>query len=154
MQAKPRRGDDMGPKPKRARPSHEDAMYDDNDESDADTSVHDFRRVQIIHKPKKRRMSFSASLASEDKEMARKRTKLQELPKTERRIQANDWEVHKNRIKELIQGQFGLNELASAVVVGKTVGSFISRKTGTGQRSSSCLRSTRYALPHAPLFAA
>jgi hypothetical protein len=34
-----------------------------------------------------------------------------------------------NSIGQLIQGQFGLNELASAVVVGKTVGSIISRKT-------------------------
>jgi hypothetical protein len=34
-----------------------------------------------------------------------------------------------NSIGHLIQGQFGLNELASAVVVGKTVGSIISRRS-------------------------
>jgi hypothetical protein len=52
MQVKRRRGDDSGPKVKRARLVHENAMREDDGDSDDDDSVHDFRRVQIIHKQK------------------------------------------------------------------------------------------------------
>jgi hypothetical protein len=96
----------MGPKPKRARPSHEDAMYDDNDESDADTSVHDFRRVQIIHKQKKRGAPLSVTLTREEKEMirnstelARKSTELQESLKKQPRTSTSDWEQYEHEFQ-------------------------------------------------------
>jgi hypothetical protein len=101
MQVKRRCGDDSGPKVKRARLVYENNLREDDDDSDDDDSVHHFRRVQIIHKRKKRGAPLSATLTREDVELARKSTELQASLKSQTRIQASDWEVHKARIKEL-----------------------------------------------------
>jgi hypothetical protein len=52
MQTKRRRDDDAGPRPKRAKLVDGSDIHVDADDSDDDTSVHDFRRVQIVHKRK------------------------------------------------------------------------------------------------------
>jgi hypothetical protein len=101
MQVKRRRGDDSGPKLERVRLVHENAMRGDDDDSDDDDSVHDFRRVQIIHKRNKRGAPLSATLTGEDKKMARKSTELQESLKTQTEIQASEWEAHRGRIQQL-----------------------------------------------------
>jgi hypothetical protein len=101
MQVKRRRGDDSGPKVERVRLVHENAMRGDDDDSDDDDSVHDFRRVQIIHKRNKRGAPLSATLTGEDKKMARKSTELQESLKTQTEIQASEWEAHRGRIQQL-----------------------------------------------------
>jgi hypothetical protein len=53
---KTRHNNDLGPKAERARLFYENPTSgnnDDNDDSDGDASVNDFRRVQIIHKRSK-----------------------------------------------------------------------------------------------------
>jgi hypothetical protein len=63
MKKKRRRDDEARPRAKRAKLVDGSAMHDDVDDSDEDASIHDFRRVQIVHKQKNKFMSIFATLA-------------------------------------------------------------------------------------------
>jgi hypothetical protein len=114
IQAKRRRGDSTGPKPKRAKLAYESAIHGDNDESDDDTSVHDFRRVQIIHKRKKRGAPLSATWTREHEEMARKVAELaRKSTELHESLKTQIWKIHKDQTKEL----YGTHALTEAMKI-------------------------------------